>query len=103
MKLLFTPSAEEDLDHQIEYGLQKFGARVASQTRVRVMTYLENTIRNFPHSGFYDPDRDALETWIPATPFVAVYRVDKSQGAVVVLGIYHHAQDRSSFERDTED
>ena len=51
-----------------------------------------------PYTGKYLEDRDIYEVWIAKTPFVIFYRVDAERDTIVVLALYHHAQDRSRFD-----
>ena len=98
MKLIFTPRAERDLANQLEFGERRFGREVARQTLERVRAFLKQTLVKYPKTGFYHPAIQSFETWIPGTPFIIFYRIDETDDAIKVLALYHHAQNRETFE-----
>lgn len=103
MKLLFTPVALEDLENQIEYGRRRFGDNVANRTLKRTKSYIEDVLLRFPRIGVYDPAIEAFETWIPDTPFVVYYKIREPGNELVIVAVFHHAQDRSSFDPGGEE
>lgn len=103
MNLVIAPRAEQDINNQIDYGVQKFGRIVAERSFERIFDFLENVLIYYPRSGNFDPGTRTYTSWIPRTPFVVLYKIDKQKNDLIVVALYHHAQDRSSFEPDWED
>jgi hypothetical protein len=79
-----------------EFG--RFGRSVAERTFARVDRFLFQFLPVSPYTGKYLEDRDIYEVWIVKTPFVIFYRVDAERDRIVILALYHHAQDRSRFD-----
>jgi toxin ParE1/3/4 len=79
MRIRWTPAAATDHPH----------------FRLRTLRKLYETIRGLkksPYSGRPGREEGAREILFPPLPYVAVYRV--TQQAIVVLRIFHGAQDR---------
>lgn len=51
-------------------------------------------LREFPHIGHVGVVAGALEWTVKGLPYVMVYEVDPDADEVIILGIYHGAQDR---------
>lgn len=98
MKILLSERVEADIAHQFEYGVQRFGQAVAERTFARVDTFLFKFLPAHPHTGRRIDQLGIYETWISRTPFVIFYRVDDVKQEITILALFHHAQDRASFE-----
>ena len=73
---------------------------MAQRTFARVDNFLFQFLARHPYAGRYIEDRDIYESWIAKTPFVVVYRVSAESDTIVVLALFHHAQDRAAFDPD---
>jgi addiction module RelE/StbE family toxin len=52
-------------------------------------------LRSFPHMG-RNGDQPGTREWVVrGSPYIAVYQVDESGGEIVVIGVFHGAQDRT--------
>ena len=97
MKLVMTRRAEINLANQYEFGIQKFGAATARKTLARFSSFLAQTLLKHPRASTFHAEYQAFECWIPKTPFVIFYRIDEEADTLVVLAVFHHAQDRTQF------
>ena len=98
MRVIVTPRAQADIDHQYEWGLTRFGETTANETFARVRQFIEVSLEAHPRTGKLLPRPNLYESWIPKTPFVVFYRVDDDANTVWVLALFHAAQDRSDFD-----
>jgi plasmid stabilization system protein ParE len=94
MKVVFSRRAESELEHHFEYGVEKFGRRVAEQTFRRVRRFFRESLAAFPRLGVYRAEWGLYEVVIPRTPFIAIYRIDESAEVLTVVALFHYAQDR---------
>lgn len=97
MKLVITPRAQAQIDHQLSYGVERHGLKTAQRTFTRVEHFLRDVVLAYPRTGTALPIADLYETIIPRTPFVVIYRIEKKNDIVRVVGFFHHAQDRDEF------
>ena len=97
MKLIITPGAQAQIEHQIEYGTARYGRQTNERTFARVERFLIESLAVFPRTGTFLPDVGLYQTMIPRTPFVVIYRVEDQQDIIRILGFFHSAQDRSTF------
>ena len=101
MKIVFTDRARDQFERRTAYSIERFGKRVAERTFARLDNYIHGTLAAHPDTtGTPHPVRDFYETWVPRTPFFIIYRIDLAAQVVTILGIYHHAQDRSNLDPD---
>jgi len=98
MKVVFTAHAHDDIEQRFAYTTEHFGVVVAERIFGRVDKFIHQTLARFPLTGRRHPNRDILESWVPRTPFFVIYSIDQSTDTLTVLAVYHHGQDRSSFE-----
>ncbi len=98
MRLIITPGAQDQIDHQIEYGTERYGKLTNERTFGRVERFLREILADFPRIGTFLPEVGLYQTTIPRTPFVVIYRIEDQNDVVRVLGFFHSAQDRSSFD-----
>ena len=61
MKLVITPMAEAQLEHQFGEGVARHGARTAEKTFARVNRFFANTLVDFPGAGTFIPERQLYE------------------------------------------
>jgi plasmid stabilization system protein ParE len=98
MRLIITPRAQAQIDHQIEYGTARYGKLTNERTFARVERFLTGSLVAFPRIGTWLPTVGLYETIIPRTPFVIVYRIEHENDIVRLLGFFHRAQDRRKFD-----
>jgi len=96
MRIVLSERVEAELERHFSYGVEKFGRPVAEQTFRRVRRFLFETLAAYPRIGLYRARRNVYEVVIPRTPFIAFYRIERAVDAVVVVALFHHAQDRES-------
>ena len=98
MKVIITPRAETDIAEQQAWGIGRFGPATADRTFERVADFLEKHLSDFPRAaGNQIPERDLWEAPVPGTPFINFYRIEPGD-IVRVLALFHHAQNRSTFQ-----
>ena len=97
MRVVFTRRARADLDDRIAYSVENFGTVITNRTFIRLDRYLSDVLARHPNIGRRHAHLDVLETWVPRTPFVVIYRVKPEEEELTILAVYHHAQDRSRF------
>ena len=102
MKLVITPRAQAQIDHQLGYGIERHGLQTAQRTFARVERFLRDVVLAYPRTGTALAIADLYETIIPRTPFVVIYRVEHKNDLVRVVGFFHHAQDRDEFSSETD-
>jgi plasmid stabilization system protein ParE len=103
MNLVLAPRAEQDINDQLAFGTERFGRATSERTLQKIFDYLENVLVHFPRSATFNPDTKTFETWIPKTPFVVFYRLDEQKNDLIVVALFHHAQDRSEFVSDADE
>ena len=104
MKVVVTPRADEDIAHQHEWGVARFGKKVTDRIYGRVQSFLLHSLAQNPRSGNrVSPSSDIYETWIPRTPFVLFYRIEPAADAVRILALFRHSQNWKDFVADDED
>jgi plasmid stabilization system protein ParE len=97
MKLIITPRAQAQIEHQIEYGTARYGKQTNERTFARVERFLTGTLVAFPRIGTHLPTTGLYETIMPRTPFVTD-RIENQDDIVRLLGFFHRAQDRRKFD-----
>jgi plasmid stabilization system protein ParE len=101
MKVVFTAHARDDIKQRFDYSVEHFGRPTAQKIFSRVDAFMHQTLAAYPMTGRLHASGAVLETWVPRTPFFIIYRVDMTADILTVLAIFHHAQDRASFDPDT--
>lgn len=100
MKIVYAKRAVAQIDWQFAHGIETFGAAVATRTMTWLRRFIETALACYPRTGTWDASWQAFEAWCPQTPFVVVYRIDQGETTLIVLAVFHHAQDRESFSGD---
>jgi len=98
MKITLSRRIEAELEHHFEYGVERFGHRVAERTFGRVRHMIFQVLPEQPRAATYHEDRDVFERVIPCTPFVFFYRYNARAEEITVLAFYRHSENRDSFE-----
>jgi toxin ParE1/3/4 len=94
MKLLrWLPESAADLESIRNY-LAEHHPTLARPTMVRIYEAIRS-LRQFPHRGRIGQQHDTRELVLAPLPYVVIYRVGEE--AVVVLHIYHGAQQRQAL------
>lgn len=102
MKVVLTTHARDDLEQRVAYSIEHFGHGVARRIFKLVDSFINITLAHFPFTGRTHPS-GILEIWVPGTPFFILYRVDKPTATLIVLAVFHHAQDRDDFKLPQRD
>lgn len=94
MRVRLTEDAASDL-HNIKAFLSGQSAVIAERVLYQIANVL-GRLQAFPRLGHLGIVDGTLERIVPRTPYVIVYRIDVGdQDELVVLRVYHVAQDRS--------
>jgi toxin ParE1/3/4 len=92
MRVLIRPEADADLDRIFEW-IAKDNARAATDTMRRIRAKLDLlAVPGFAEIGRRGRDPGTRE--LVASPYIIVYEINKERSELVVLGIFHGAQDR---------
>lgn len=94
MRIVLSPRAARDLDHQIQYLIDQHASKAARDLKTRVMTFLRETLASTPRFGVLIDHRDLYETWIPGTKLVIWYRIESDR--IEIARFWHTSQDRQS-------
>ena len=97
MKVVITPAAQEQIEHQLEHGIGRHGPATARKTFARVERFLAIVLADHPRLGRPLAVDQLIESYIPKTPFVVIYRIETAAQIVRVLALFHHAQYPTSF------
>ena len=79
---------------QIQYLRDVNAPEAADCLRDRVLAFIDKHLANFPRTGHELVDHDMWEIWIPKTRLVLWYQI--KDDAVMIVTVWHHAQDRFS-------
>jgi plasmid stabilization system protein ParE len=64
----------------------------------RLDSFLFKFLADNPFAGRRIDEGEIYEAWIARTPFVVFYKVEPAVDTITVLALFHHAQDRASFD-----
>lgn len=94
MKVVFDARAVTDLEaiHQFIAAYSPDSARAVVD---RIVESVER-LGAFPSMGRSGLVEGTREWVIPRLPYIAVYRVDRACGEVIVVGVFHGAQERKA-------
>ena len=98
MKISLSRRVEAELVEHFQYGVSRFGRKVAERTFERVRRSIFELLAAYPKMGTYNAEKDIFEYAVPNTSFVVFYRLNAAIDHLTILAIFHHAQDRDSFE-----
>jgi toxin ParE1/3/4 len=59
----------------------------------RILSSAESLV-HFPYMGHIGRARDTFEWAVPGLPYIVIYKVDSDADEIVVVAIFHGAQDR---------
>ena len=93
MKVVIRESAYDDLAKIVGWIAQdspESGRSVAT----RILSAIEDRLVLFPKMGRAGRVEGTREWVVAGLPYVIVYQVDDARDAVVVLGVFHGAQNR---------
>lgn len=91
MRLVFTPTASQDMQQIRSYTRARFGIRQEREL-VRRFAELSEKLTEFPLSGVSCGVRDVRTVRVSGTPFVWAYHVDRQHKVVRILACFHTAQ-----------
>lgn len=94
MRVVYTATARRHIAEQLRYLIDRGAARPAGRLRQRIGYFITNVIARYPRAAAHIPERDIYECWIPRTPYVLQYRIDDARDTVVILALFHAAQNR---------
>jgi plasmid stabilization system protein ParE len=92
MKVVLSPRAVGDLE-DIHDWIAADSPRAARAVSMRILQSVER-LGLFPEMGRSGRDAGTREWVVPGLPYIAVYEVRPESQAVVVIAVFHGAQDR---------
>lgn len=92
MRVIIRESAYDDLD-RIHAWIAKDRPRSADSVIDRLLESTERLGR-FPYIGRVGRAPNTYELVVPGLPYIVVYQVDADDDEVIVVGVFHAAQDR---------
>jgi toxin ParE1/3/4 len=86
----------EALNHiaGIHFYIESRNAIAATRVVARIFAEAER-ISKFPQIGHKGAVAGTYEWTVPGLPYIIVHELDPKKGLVVILGIFHGAQDRA--------
>ena len=84
-----THSIQTYLSERSPAGAAKVGAAIREAAEV---------LRYFPHAGRPGRSTDTREWVVQGVPYILVYEVQADDNVVMILGVFHGAQDREPKE-----
>ena len=93
MKVVIRASAYDDLAKIVQWIAQDSPVN-ARAVATRILAAIEDRIVLFPNMGRAGRVKGTREWVVAGLPYVIVYCVDDARDAVVVLGVFHGAQNR---------
>jgi plasmid stabilization system protein ParE len=93
-RIVLTDEANQRLNDQIDYLLERDATAPAKALRARVGDFVTHTLAPFPATGKYIVDRDLWESWIPGTRLVVWYQF--TDEVLIVTTFWHTSQNRWS-------
>ncbi len=97
MKVRLRGEAYADLTG-IQSWVSEKSPRAAREIIDRILLELER-LGHFPLLGHAGRVRDTREWIVPRLPYIIVYRIGASADELVVIGVFHAAQDRDNKKR----
>ena len=92
MKAIIRESAFGDLE-RISAWISHDSPAAATRVIGLILENIERLAR-FPLMGHAGRVEGTLEWVVPSLPYIVVYTADEQQGELVVIGVFHGAQDR---------
>lgn len=93
MRLVFDDLALADLEGI--YGwIAKDNQAAAKAVVERIFASIEH-LASFPQMGHAGRDEGSYEWVVPRLPYIVVYEINREQDEVIVVAIFHGAQERS--------
>lgn len=92
MKLIFDEKALVDLE-SIYSWIAKDNPAAAKAVVERLFASAEH-LASFPKMGHVGRDARTFEWVVPGLPYIVIYEVAATRGAVIVTAVMHGAQDR---------
>ena len=92
MRVIIRESAYDDLE-RIHAWIEKDRPRSADSVIDRILESTEQLDR-FPYIGRIGRAPGTYELVVPDLPYIVVYQVNADDDVVIVIGVFHGAQDR---------
>ena len=92
VKLRFTPRARRHLEGIHDYISKR--SRIAATRVVARIRQTTDALLRFPFLGHKGLLPNTLEMNVRGLPYIVVYRVNDAEDMIVILAVFHGAQDR---------
>jgi plasmid stabilization system protein ParE len=93
MRLRYTAEANQHIDAIYDYIAER--SPVAATDVVRRIRAAAERLREFPHMGHIGIVPTAREWVVKGLPYVIVHEVNVNEDEVLIIAIFHGAQDRT--------
>jgi toxin ParE1/3/4 len=101
MKLIFDDRALGDLEG-IYYWIAPDSPKAAKAVVERIFASTE-LLASFPYMGRAGREEGTREWVVPRLPYIVVYEVHEERGEVVVIAVFHGAQDWATRLKERRD
>jgi toxin ParE1/3/4 len=94
MKILFEPAARDELDHIFSWIAKdslSSALGLIARIEAKVMRLEDPALSHMGRPGLVEGTRELIE-W----PYIIVYKIDEAREEIVVVAVFHGAQDRES-------
>ena len=95
MKIIFAERVSRDLNH-IQTWIGHDSPRSAQRVIDAILDHVER-LSVFPFLGRTSIVPDLREAVVPRLPYVVVYRLGDAKDELLVIAVYHAAQDRGDW------
>jgi plasmid stabilization system protein ParE len=96
MRLRYSTRAREQID-EIHAYIARDKPTAATNVVERVRAAAERLSR-FPHIGHVGVVDGTFEWVVRGLPYIIVYQIDENRGELIILNVFHGAQDRRRDE-----
>ena len=101
MKLVFDDRALGDLE-AIHHWIAQDNPKAAEAVVDRVFASIELLV-SFPYMGRPGRDEGTREWVVPRLPYIVVYEVHEDRGDVIIIAVFHGAQDWKASLKERRD
>ena len=92
MRVVFDSKASDDLQEIFDW-IALDSPRAADSVVSRILQSIER-LGHFPEMGRSGRDPGTREWVVPGLPYIAVYEIRRDDDELVVIAVFHGAQDR---------
>ena len=94
MKVVYTATARRHIAILLGYLIEQGAAKPAARLRRRITAFITDVVARYPRAAPHIAEADGARVLVSAPPYVLQYRIDVINDVVVILALFHSAQDR---------